>query len=232
MSTAPATPDAVILPAAMLPPEVNIHALIDYRREQVQRRQYKPLGIVEKICFEKSAVADVGAENPLTHGKTFRNVAALDWYKTGPLCGVSLDEKQPDVLICSAMAHPPEIPDPDWVQPYPPKGMDANGFPILEKPPRIAQRLRDYSSGVLPAKSNRTWSPFLWFAGRSVNSESDFWFVIQPVLQVLIILADRAGLGMIECSADPRGRHTAFLYNAQRQEGHLLFGSMRVELYH
>ena len=227
LSVERATPDSnVILPTWSMPPDVDIHALLEYRAGQARRREWKPLGILEKVMLEASGIYDVSDANPLSHN--LHQSANFDYYKTGPLVGITADGQ--DLLIVTPMAHPPDLPDPSWRPSYPPKEF-INGIPVPEVPPRIPQRLRDRAAGILPAESNaRGWKRLLPWQ-RPAESESDFWFVCQPVHQVLLLLSDRTGLGMVECSADIRGRHTALLYNPHRQEGHLIFGAKTLELY-
>lgn len=223
-------PSSDLVIAGALPPDLNVYGLIDYRRGQVRRREYKPLGILEKIMLERSAVADVSDDNPLVRAQgDFSKEAmpslavSIDYYKQGPLVGITPDGA--DVLICSRMIHPPDLPDPNWVPAYPPTEFrEVNGqrMPVPPKPPRIQQRMRDRASGVLPDRAAELVHD---------NTSSNFWFVCQPVHQVLIILADRTGLAVIECEADATGRHAAFLYNPAREEGHLLFGAKRVEFF-
>lgn len=220
----PERPSSELLITNAMPADPNVYALIDYRRGQVRRREYRPLGMLEKVMLEKSAVADVGVANPLTHGGG--PALSIDYYKTGPLVGITADEQ--DVLICARMPHPPDLPDPNWRPAYPPTQF-KDGIPVPETPPKIEQRLRDRASGVLPAEPPRSR---VWLFGRKPDSEtSDFWFVFQPVHQVLLILADRTGLAMIECASDANGRHTALLYNPAREEGHLIFGTRRLEFF-
>jgi hypothetical protein len=124
------------------------------------------------------------------------------------------------------MSHPPDLPDPDWKPAYPPKVHD--GLPVLEAPPMVPQRLRDRASGILPSERDSAWRR--WFARNQAPApDDDFWFVFQPVTQLLVILPN--GLAVVECSADAKGRHTALLYNPVRSEGHVLYGSTRVELF-
>lgn len=219
-----------VLPVTAIPPELNVYGLMDYRRGQVRRREYRPLGLLEKIMFEKSAVADATDANPLAHARDLVSsdalpalAVSLDWYKQGPLLGITPDGT--DILICSRMIHPPDLPDPNWIPPYPPTEFRADGQPVPPKPPRIQQRMRDRASGILPPLMPSKIYRFEY------PGDGDFWFVCQPVHQVLIILADRTGLAVIECEADATGRHAAFLFNPAREEGHLLFGAKRVEFF-
>lgn len=220
----PATPTEV-LPAASMPPDVRLEPLMAYRRAQVRRREFRPLGIVEKVMLEASGVARVGGENPLT--RTKKMSASLDWYKQGPLLGVSADGLE--YLICSPMQPPPDIPDPEWTVPYPPTRWE-NGLPVPEPPPMIHQCLEDRAAGVFLEKRNAGES--LWGRARGWWKPEEIpWFVFQPVHQVLLLLNDRTGLAVIECTADAAGRHTALIYSPRRQEGHLVFGWQSLEFY-
>ncbi len=219
----PERPSSDVVLAQVLPPDSNALTLIDWRRGQVRRREYRALGLIEKIMLEKSAPALVGDDNPLVRLRAETSLESLpalavsiDYYKQGPLAAIGTLTSE-DIFICSKMVHPPDLPDPDWTPPYPPTEFNEEGFPIPPKPPRLPQRMRDRASGIMKGET---------------EDENDFWFVCQPVHQVLLILADKSGLGMIECQADATGRHTAFLWNPAREEGHLLYGAKRVEFYH
>lgn len=221
----PSSPTEV-LPTATMPPDVLIEQVMSYRRGQVRRREFRPLGLVEKVMIEASGVARVGGDNPLT--RTRKMPPSLDWMKTGPLLGITPDGM--DYLICTPMHHPPDIPDPDWEVPYPPKRWE-NGLPVPEPPPLLRQNLEDRAAGVFVEKrrasEGRIWSRLRGWC----RPEEIFWFVFQPIHQVLLIMHDRSGMAVIECSADAAGRHTALVFSPKYQEGHLLFGRQRVEIY-
>jgi hypothetical protein len=212
-------------PLVEIPFDLNVEQLLEYRRGQARRREYEPIGILEKVQLEASAVANTSPDNPLMYRKDLS--ASLDWMKTGPLVARTRDTL--DFLIIGQMPHPPDLPDPSWRPEFPPK-RHIGGIPVPEDPPLIRQSLTDRCTGCF-VERRRRGSGMLnrirtWWAPDEAS-----WFVFQPVTQILLLLADRTGMGVIACGADLHGRHTALLYNAKEQEGHILFGEKRLEFY-
>jgi hypothetical protein len=224
-----AKPSQSVLVTGALPPDVNVHALMEYRLGLVRRREFKPLGVLEKFLFEAPGIGNTDARtNPLL---AERGLAAIDWRGTGPLVGMSLDRRgeMQDALICSPVLHPPELPEPGWKpDPRAPAAKFVNGIPIPPEAPTVPQRIRDRAAGILPAETTR-WRR--WFGAQRVPSESDFYFVVGPVTQIVLIPADKSGIVDLFCSADSHGRHTTFLYNPHRAEGHFIFGSLDVQTF-
>lgn len=186
----------------------DIESLIEMQRASVRRREYTPLGTLEKIMFEASKEIPLGgnslAKNP-------HQSCSLDWYGKGPLLAFS---NQGELLIVGLLPKPPAIPQPGWLPP-PDWAVGARKvggqWPLPPKPPKVEQLLRDRASGILPGKNG------------------DKWLVFQPVHQILLVLQDRSGWGDVKCHADPSGRHVALLYNPKTQEGHFLFGVLKVD---
>lgn len=182
--------------------------LIDFQRGQIRRREYRPLGKLEKIMLGDGAVPHADENSELARLKRHLAVS-LDWMNTGPQIGLSRDEQ--DILVTTGMLHPPDLPDPEWKQPPGPASIE-NGIPIPHLPPRIPQRLRDRM-----------------YAKTEIDGR--VWLVFQPVTQILFIRHDRKGLGIVNYSADFTGRHGALVYCPELEEGHLVFGRHLIELY-
>jgi hypothetical protein len=181
--------------------------MVEIQRGMVRRREFRPLGRLEKITLGENAVPHADTSNPLWKSRV--QEVSLDWQNKGPLIGVA--NNSDDILICSPMIHPPDLPDPTWTQPRDsagriiPAGMQ-DGFPVPQVPPRIPQRLRDRCYG-----------------------QRDGWLIFQPLSQALFILHDRTGLGLIKFSADYQGNHAVLLYDPKREEGHIVFGLKQID---
>jgi len=218
-----ARPNASVVTAGCLPPEVNIHALMEYRRGQVRRREYKPLGILEKLFIDPAGIANMNGRTNLLAAR--RGAAMIEWRGLGPLVGMTEDAHGNflDTLICSAMQHPPDLPEDGW-KPNPRAPLRyVNGIPTGPDVPMEPQRLRDRAAGILPAAKDK-W--FRWARGKAAKAEDDFYFVIGPLTQVVLLATDQSGVMDLHCSADGNGRHTMLLYNPHREEGHILFGQI------
>jgi hypothetical protein len=184
--------------------QFEIQQLIEFRRGQVRRKEFSPLGKLERIQFEKSSVAELRA-NPLTAKK---QTVHLDWYNKGPMIALTPDHQ--DLLFCAPAEHPPALPDPTFV---PKQLVDSHGslLPDWKKRmnrPTIEQRLRDRASGILRLKEE--------------------WLVFQPVHQILLIVPGSGGGWVsIDCKHDDSGRHTTLIMREAHPnlfEAHILFG--------
>lgn len=201
-------PDSQQGPAIRVQPEFDALEMIEVQRRQIRRREFRPLGKLEKIMLGENAVPRPEPDNPLVR-RGFPVAISLDWRNKGPLIGLSQDEQ--DVLIVGQMIHPPDYPDPHWKQ-GPPKKF-VNGFPVPETPRMVPQRLRDRCYGS------------------TLDKDRKVWLIFQPITQILFLLQERTGMGIIRCEADYSGRHATLLYNRKLQEGHLLFGSKEFNRY-
>ncbi|MEE9235107.1 MAG: hypothetical protein V3U28_06700 [Candidatus Acidoferrales bacterium] len=192
--------------------QFDIEGLIEIQQGMVRRREYRPLGLLEKVQFEKSAVAKL-ENNPLVKAKD--RSASLDWYtegRHGTLVGISNDEQE--LLLIGPLRPPPAIPDPGWTPPINwahEAAMDAQGRPIPPVPPKVEQKLENFAYGKLVTKGEE-------------------WLVLQPIHQILVVLRE-GGWGDIACQPDHSGRHTALLYNLRRMQGHFLFGFHQVDVH-
>lgn len=220
MSTQTVEPKA---PAIAIAPDLDALGMVEIQRGIVRRREYRPLGRLEKITLGENAVPHVeermlrkdyrGLSEHTEYLRTHMEVS-LDWQNKGPMLGMAANSD--DILICSPTIHPPDIPDPTWQQPRDgqgriiPAGM-KDGFPVPQLPPRIEQRLRDRCYGQ----------------ARGKNGEQ--WLIFQPLSQALFILHDRTGLGLIQFSADYSGRHAVLLFDPKREEAHIVFGLKHID---
>ena len=187
--------------------------MLKRQRDRVRRREFEPLGLLELVQLEPSGIANTefwkrmkSKRGSISSVTDHRMTAGLDWYKTGPLVGLSGQE----LLVCAPMPPPPRIPDPGWGGPKP--IYDARGIVVRQRVPSIAQDLRNFCSGEFHAEGHR-------------------WLVFQPVHQILLIDHRRRGFLHVNTKADGHGRHTCLLYNQRLQEGHFLFGHLEVETY-
>ena len=188
------------MPRISVAPNIDPLDLIEFRRGQVRRKEYRPLGRLLKLFFERNDLERAIDSTPAEQRHLLQMVS-LDWLKDGPLVGVSKDSQ--DLLICTAMLHPPDLPDPAWIPSNTPV-TTKDGIPIFADPPRVAQRLRDRTRSVT--------------SGR----DGEKWVVLQPITQILLNVP--GGLGQVKFRADFTGRHTTLLFDPRREEGHLLFG--------
>lgn len=196
----------MIAPAIAMP-SLDLEALISFRRDCVRDRKFAPLGLLEKVMLEKSAVA-VTTGNPLAQRKDMS--ASIQFMKQGPLLGLSPDGQ--DILVCTPMKPPPNLPDPSWVpKPIYYKQGTRAGFLKPQKPRMIKQLLEHRATCVLKGKDGTEW------------------IVFQPVHQLLILRQDRTGMDIVQCGADRTGKHTALLYNPETLEAHFLFGMLRID---
>ena len=195
-------------PLISVAPNIDALDLIEFRRGQVRRKEYKPLGRLLRIMFERSDLERPPDTSP-EEQRALMQLIMLDWLKDGPLIGISNDGQ--DYLVCSAMIYPPDLPDPTWVQPRTPHHYEQ-GMPIPHIPPRVPQRLRDRTRTVCRGR------------------DGENWLVVQPLTHILLVVA--GGLGEIRYVSkatgthyvDACGRHAALLFDPARQEGHILFG--------
>ncbi|MCI0402631.1 MAG: hypothetical protein L0212_03815 [Acidobacteria bacterium] len=196
----------LVATAPPLPLAHDLDALMEFRRGLVRRRDYKPLGRLGRLVIDPSGIDPERSKLKL-NGRP----AILDWYGTGPL--VALSTVGEEILFASPVAKPPAIPDQKWTPPasWALKAQRTGNF-LPPKPPMVEQNLLDYAYSGVQAKDGREWLLF------------------QPVNQLEIFLSDKAGLAVVNCSADALGRHAALLYDPKNGEAHLLFGWNRVDL--
>lgn len=195
-------------PRITVAPNIDALDLIEFRRGQIRRREYRPLGRLLRIMFERS---DLEVAPTATDGerRALMQLIMLDWLHEGPNIGLSTDGQ--DFLVCSPMIHPPDLPDPLW-SPIGARTEIVNGMPVMKPQPRLPQRLRDRTKTKLRGRDGETW------------------LVVQPITNILLQVP--GGLGTIRYVSkdsgchyvDACGRHATVLFDPQRQEGHILFG--------
>ena len=210
----------------MSPLVLNPIEMIEYQRGQIRRREYTPLGRLERIDLGEGCLPNTAPDNPLVGRWTadgHPQAPALDWLNHGPMLALSKDDQ--DILVCTHAVHPPPLVDPDWkrnAKLQEPKFVGQ--IPILEKPAMIEQSLL-HRCWVGPQgrwiKKGKQWVPSgEWFLP---GMDGEQWMLFQPVSQILLFLII-GGWGIVNCRADGAGRHTVFLYDRKREEGHILFG--------
>mgnify|MGYP001613850263 CR=1 FL=1 len=208
--------------------------MVEYQRGQIRRREYTPLGRLERIDLGEGCLPNTAPDNPLIGRWSAREhpiAPALDWLNHGPLLGLSKDEQ--DILVCSHMIHPPPMVDPDWRRKIPTPLKIVDGIPQLDQPATIEQSLLHrcwvgpggrWVKGAIQnqnGKKIRKWVPTgEWFLP---GTDGEEWMLFQPVSQILCFLVN-GGFGILNCRADEAGRHTVLLYDRKREEGHILFG--------
>ena len=132
----------------------------------------------------------------------------MDWYgKAGPLLGLTHDARE--ILVITPMVPLPPIPDPTWKHSGKVQG---NGGLRHEKPPMVEQSMLDRATGV-------------------IESQEGDWLVFQPLQQIMFKAHGAAAWGIIECHADPEGRHAALLYHPRTEEAHFCFGSKHLRIF-
>ena len=204
---------------------LNPIEMIECRRGQIRRREYTPLGRLERIDLGEGCLPNTAPDNPLLGRWTVGEhpqAPALDWLNHGPMVALSKDEQ--DILLCTHAIHPPPLVDPNWRRKIQTPLEFVNGVPMLEEPARIEQSLLHrcwVGPGGRWIKQGKKWMPDgEWFLP---GTDGEEWMLFQPVSQILLFLA-QGGWGIINCRADFHGRHTVFLYDRKREEGHILFG--------
>ena len=221
---APAAPH-VAAPLVLKPIE-----MIDFQRGQIRRREYIPLGRLERIDLGEGCLPNTAPDNPMVGRWNADNkpmAPALDWLNHGPMLALSQDEQ--DILVCTHMVHPPPLLDPNWKRKIDIPLKMVNQIPVLEKPATIEQSLLHrcwVGPGGRWIQKGKKWVPSgEWFLP---GTDGEEWMLFQPVSQILLFLV-QGGWGIINCRADEhgpggRGRHTVLLYDRKREEGHILFG--------
>ena len=187
--------------ATLVAPDVE--QIIELHRGQLKRREYTPLGILSQIMLEPSTPADPRAL-PLKQIQS----TILDWYKkSGPLLALAQDARE--ILVVSPMIPAPPIPDPTWRH----SGKTGkDGYLRREKPPLVGQNMLDRASGIIESK------------------EGD-WLVFQPLQQIMFKAQMSPSWGIVACSANSEGRHTALLYQPRTQEAHFCFGRKDLRIF-
>ena len=230
-TTAASVPSA---PHVAAPLVLNPLEMIDFQRGQIRRREYIPMGRLERIDLGHDCLPNTAPDNPLIGRWTANGhplPPALDWLNQGPMVGFSQDGQ--DILICTHMVHPPPQLDPNWKRKIGPlKYMKENPqIPILEKPAMLEQSLL-HRCWVGPEgkwmKRRNKWVPTgEWFMP---GKDGEEWMLFQPVCQLLLFL-EVGCWGIINCGSDLQGRHTVLMYDRKREEGHILFGSKDLRQY-
>lgn len=217
MRAAAAVPQRIIQPegAPFVRPQFDssIEGALQRQAGRIRRREYLPLGRLEKLYIEASGVYRVDSASSLVGNPT--RSASLDWYNQGPLVAQSEDGRE--ILIPSPLAAPPRIPDPSWTRPliYEAVGKNPDGSPVVGlapcETPMIEQKLEELSAGVFQTPTRQ-------------------FLVFQPVHQLLIV---RPGKGWmhVNFTADAQGRHACLVWDRARQSGHFLFGSPEIRTY-
>ena len=205
---------------------LNPIEMIEYQRGQIRRKEYTLLGRLERIDLDEGCLPNTSPDNPLVGRWSARSkpmAPALDWLNQGPIVGLSNDEQ--DLLLVTHAIHPPPVAGPDWKRKATLAPMKYNGqIPVLEKPAMIEQSLLHrcwVGPGGKWARKGKKWMPDgEWFLP---GTDEEQWMLFQPVQQMLLFLLS-GGWGIVNCRADSNGRHTVFLYDRKREEGHILFG--------
>ena len=204
---------------------LNPIEMVEYQRGQIRRREYRPLGRLERIDLGEGCLPNSAPDNPLIGRWSAREhpiAPGLDWLNHGPLLGVSNDQQ--DILVCSHMIHPPPIVDPDWRRKIPTPLKMVDGIPQLDQPATIEQSLLHrcwVGPGGKWIQKGKKWLPTGdWFLP---GTDGEEWMLFQPITQILCLLVN-GGWGIINCRADGAGRHAVLLYDRHREEGHILFG--------
>lgn len=218
--------DSAAVPAFHAPVVLNPIEMIEYQRGQIRRKEYTPLGRLERIDLGEGCLPNTAPDNPLVGRWTADGhpaAPALDWLNHGPLLALSKDDQ--DILVCTHAVHPPPLVDPDWKRKAQVRPLEYVGqIPILEKPAMIEQSLLHrcwIGPGGRWLQKGKKWLPTgEWFLP---GTDGEEWMLFQPVSQILLFLIN-GGWGIVNCRADGNGRHTVFLYDRKREEGHILFG--------
>lgn len=187
-------------------PNLDPLELIEFRRGQIRRKEYRPLGRLLKLFFERNDLERAIDSTPAEQ-RALLQMVSLDWLNSGPLVGVSNDSQ--DLLVCTAALHPPSLPDPNWT-PAATAVTYKDGLPIFQEPPRVEQCLRDRTNCITRGR------------------DGEKWIVIQPVTQLLLNVP--GGLGQVKFRADFTGRHCTFLFDPRREEAHILFGRWDIDV--
>lgn len=205
--------------------------LIEVQRSQVRKKEYQPLGRLERIELGEDCLPNPAPDNPLVGRWTADHKPlspSLDYLRKGPLLGLSRDHQ--DVLITTHMPHPPALVDPEWKREIPMTLQFRDGIPVLDPPRKMEQSLLHrcwVGPGARWIHNGEKWVPDgEWFLpGR----DGEEWMLFQPVVQILLFLTiGGGGWGIINCRADGNGRNTILLYDRKREEGHILFGKKEV----
>lgn len=204
MRLTPSAGGAAQAPAFVSPLETNLAAAIARRRARVAAGEFTPLGALERLQIEASGIG-VLEGNSLAQDKKVS--ASLDWYKTGPLLGLSRDERE--ILVCGPMLPPPPLPDPKWEQPA---IYDGRGFLVRKKAPLLPQELSERACGQLQAGRRQ-------------------WLIFQPIHQMLVIAAGKKGWLHLNWQADAAGRHCCLIYHPPSCEAHILCGRFEIVKY-
>ena len=205
---------------------MNPIEMIEYQRGQIRRREYTPLGRLERIDLGEGCLPNTAPDNPLVGRWTADHkpmAPALDWLNKGPMLALSKDDQ--DILVCTHAIHPPPLVDPEWKRKINTPLKMVNQIPVLEQPAMLEQSLLHRCwvgpQGRWRRNGNNKWAPDgEWFLP---GTDGEQWMLFQPVSQLLLFLLN-GGWGIVNCSADEGGRHTVFLYDRKREEGHILFG--------
>jgi len=205
---------------------LNPIEMIEFQRGQIRHKEYTPLGRLERIDLGEGCLPNTAPDNPLVGRWTADHkpmAPALDWLNKGPMLALSKDEQ--DILVCTHAIHPPPLVDPDWKRKIPVPLEFKNGIPILDQPATIEQSLL-HRCWVGPegrwVKNGNKWVPTgEWFLP---GTDGEQWMLFQPVSQILLALMN-GGFGIVNCrAAGEPPRHTVFMYDRKREEGHILFG--------
>lgn len=214
------------VPHIAAPLVLNPIEMIEFQRGQIRRKEYTPLGRLERIDLGEGCLPNTAPDNPLVGRWTADSkplAPALDWLNKGPMLALSKDEQ--DILVCTHAIHPPPLVDPDWKRKIPTPLQFKDGVPILDQPAMIEQSLL-HRCWVGPGAhwvqtEQGKWVPDgEWFLP---GTDGEEWMLFQPVSQILLFLLN-GGWGIVNCRADDSGRHTVFMYDRKREEGHILFG--------
>ena len=199
--------------------------MAEYQRGQIRRKEYRPLGRLERIELGEGCLPNTAPDNPIVGRWTATHkpmAPALDWLNHGPMLALSNDEQ--DILVTTHMVHPPPLVDPDWKRKIPTPLKTVNGIPLLDKPTTIEQSLLHrcwVGPGGSWVRKAKKWVPTgEWYLP---GTDGEEWMLFQPISQILIFMLS-GGWGIVNCRADGNGRHTVLLYDRKREEGHILFG--------
>jgi len=203
-------------PVATVEGPLALDDVFKMQNERVAHAQFDELGQMEVLVLG----GDVGQPAPPWAEITGRS---LDWYGTGPMLAVSKDGA--DLLVTTAVPHPPEFPDPRNKLPMAPTNVAR---------PRKGQKCSvcggPHAEGACRPNYEFTKPPTVEQLYRQVTAEklkgSDF-LLFQPVELVHFVRSPI--MGMVEGLVNPStGRHLALFIDPKSGEAHFV-GRFRIK---